>query len=211
MVPGPSWSVDRRRVDNVNDPLLPVGDGHTELSEDDRVGLIPSYIATRGDLFAAEQRNIALARLRSPPSVADLLDVGNLRDLHRDMFGQVWEWAGRYRRRETNIGVDPAQISVSVKLLVDDATAWVVNETYQPDELAVRFHHRLVAIHPFPNGNGRHSRIAAEYLVMALGRPRFSWGIGLDVSTEELRGIYRLALQQADAGAVGELLAFARS
>ena len=125
------------------------------------------------------------------------------------MFGEVWDWAGRYRRRETNIGVEPSHISGSVRMLVEDAIAWV--ETYEPDELAVRFHHRLVAIHPFPNGNGRHSRIAAEYLVMALGRPRFGWGIGLDVSTEELRATYRHALQRADAGEISQLLKFARS
>ena len=195
----------------MNDAVLPVGDGHTELSEDDRVGLIPSYIATRGDLFAAEQRNIAVALLRRPPPVPDLLDDGYLRGLHRDMFGQVWEWAGRYRRLETNIGIDPKQISVAVRMLVHDVFAWVDNETYEPDELAVRFHHRLVAIHPFPNGNGRHGRVAAEYLAMALGRQRFGWGIGLDVDTEELRAIYRRALQRADAGDIDELLTFARS
>ena len=202
--------MDPRRELPVNGLLLPLGDGHTELTEDDRVGLIPSYITTRDDLFVAEQRNIAFALLRRPPSLATLLDDRHLRDLHRNMFGHVWEWAGRYRRRETNIGIDPRQIPVSVRTLVDDAIAWVDNETYESDELAVRFHHRLVAIHPFPNGNGRHSRIAAEYLVMALGRPRFSWGIGLDVTTDDLRTAYRQALQQADAGDIGELLAFAR-
>ncbi len=195
----------------MNGLLLPLGDGHTELTEDDRVGLIPSYITTRGDLFVAEQRNIAFALLRRPPSLATLLDDRYLRDLHRNMFGHVWEWAGRYRRRETNIGIDPRQIPASVRTLVDDAIAWVDNETYEPDELAVRFHHRLVVTHPFPNGNGRHGRIAAEYLVMALGRPRFGWGIGLDVNTEDLRAAYRHALQRADAGQIRDLLAFARS
>ena len=194
----------------MSDPLLPVGDGHTALTEDHRVGLIPSYIITTGDLFAAEQRNIARALLRRPPSLGTLLDDGYLRRLHRNMFGEVWQWAGQYRRRETNIGSDPRQISVSVRMLVEDANAWVHHETYEPDELAVRFHHRLVAIHPFPNGNGRHGRVAADYLVMALSRPRFGWGIGLDLNTEDLRAAYRQALQRADTGDVSELLAFAR-
>ena len=195
----------------MSDPLLPLGDGHTELSEDDRVGLIPTYITTRGDLFASEQRNIAFALLRRPPSLAVLLDDRYLRDLHRNMFGQVWEWAGRYRRRETNIGIDPRQIAASVRMLVGDAITWVEHETYAPDELAVRFHHRLVAIHPFPNGNGRHGRIAADYLVTSFGRPRFGWGANLDASTEELRSAYRRALQQADEGDMSELLVFARN
>ncbi len=127
------------------------------------------------------------------------------------MFGEVWEWAGRYRRHETNIGIDPREISVAVRMLVDDAITWVESETYQPDELAVRFHHRLVAIHPFPNGNGRHGRVAADYVVMALGWPRFGWGIGLDVNTVDLRAAYRHALQRADAGEIEELVAFARN
>ena len=194
----------------MSDPLLPVGDGHTELTEDDRVGLIPSYIATRGDLVVAEQRNIARALLRRRPPVQSLLDDGYLRRLHREMFGEVWEWAGHYRRHETNLGIDPRQIQVSVRTLVDDAIVWVDNETYGPDELAVRFHHRLVFIHPFPNGNGRHGRIAADYLGLALGRRRFSWGANLHVRTEELRATYRNALQRADDGEIEELVAFAR-
>jgi Fic-DOC domain mobile mystery protein B len=89
-------------------------------------------------------------------SAETLLDDGYLRRLHAQTFGEVWEWAGRYRSRETNIGIDPRQIGVSVRALVKDAETWVDHETYEPDELAVRFHHRVVSIHPFPNGNGRH-------------------------------------------------------
>ena len=195
----------------VTDPLVPVGDGHTELTEEDRLGLIPTYIATRGELFDAEQRNIAQALLRRRPTLTKLLDEKYLRDLHRVMFGQVWKWAGRYRLRETNIGIDPHQISTAIYALVDDAKAWIEFVTYQPDELAVRFHHRLVAIHPFPNGNGRHGRISADYLITALGRKPFGWGVGLAVDTDGLRATYRQALQQADAGEITELVAFARS
>ena len=124
-------------------------------------------------MFAAEQLKIGRVLLRRPPPIRKLLDDDYLRNLHRDMFREVWDWAGRYRRRETNIGIDPREISVSLRMLVDDAITWVQNETYEPYELAVRFHHRLVAIHPFPNGDGRHSRIAADYLVAARGQPRY--------------------------------------
>jgi Fic-DOC domain mobile mystery protein B len=194
----------------VSDRLVPVGDGHTALSEEDRLGLIPTYISTRGELFDAEQRNIAEALLRRPPTVDQLLDDKWLRDLHEKMFGQVWTWAGKYRRLETNIGIDPNEISTEVRKLVGDARAWVENETYDPGELGVRFHHRLVYIHPFPNGNGRHGRVAADYLMMGLDSGRFTWGAALDVSTEELRASYLHALQQADAGDFVALLAFAR-
>lgn len=190
--------------------LVPPGDGHTELSEEDRLGLIPTYIATRGELFDAEQRNIAQALLRRPPSVATLLDDAYLRHLHEAMFDRVWEWAGRYRLRETNIGIAPEGIPSAVRTLVDDAVAWADYSTYEPDELAIRFHHRLVSVHPFPNGNGRHGRIAADYLVVALGREPFGWGAGLDLETDELRAAYRDGLRRADEGEILELVAFAR-
>lgn len=193
------------------DPLLPAGDGHTDLGEDERDRLRPSYIATRGDLFEAEQRNIAEALRRRAPSVEDLLDDLYLRRLHRSMLGDVWDWAGRYRQTETNIGVAPPQIAAAVRALVEDVRAWVTHDVYEPHEIAVRFHHRLVAIHPFRNGNGRLSRIAADYLVAALGGVRFTWGSGSDLDTEALRAAYLHALRQADNGDFGALVAFARS
>ena len=193
------------------DPLVPVGDGHTELSEEDQIDLIPTHIATRGELNDAEQANIAEAVLRRRPTLTQVLDDQYLRDLHRAMFNKVWRWAGRYRRTETNIGIDPNQILVEVRALADDAKGWVEYGTYAPDELVVRFHHRLVAIHPFPNGNGRHGRIASDYLIAVLRHDPFSWGAGLDVDTDELRAVYRRALQRADDGDIADLLAFARA
>ena len=194
----------------MTDPLVPTGDGHTALPAEDRLGLIPTYISTRGELFDAEQRNIAEALLQRPPTIDQLLDDLYLRDLHQAMFGQVWTWAGRYRHLETNIGIDPSHISTEVRALVDDARAWVEHDVFDPDELGIRFHHRLVFIHPFPNGNGRHGRVAADYLMEALGHERFTWGIGLEVSTDNLRVAYLHALQQADRGDFAALLNFAR-
>lgn len=193
------------------DPLVPVGDGHTELSEEDRVGLLPTHIAMCGELFDAEQTNVAEALLRRRPTLTQLLDDQYVRELHKAMFNQVWKWAGRYRHTETNIGIDPTRIPVEVRALADDARGWVEYGTYEPDELAVRFHHRLVAIHPFPNGNGRHGRIASDYLITALRHDPLSWGAGLDVDTDELWAAYRQALQDADGGDIADLLAFARA
>ncbi len=193
------------------DPLVPPGDGHTDLSDEDRFGLVPTYIATRGELNDAEQRNIARALLRRPPSAAALLDDAYLRRLHRAMFDEVWEWAGRYRIRETNIGMAPEQISSEIRNLVEDTKARVKHGTCESDEIAVRFHHRLVAIHAFPNGNGRHGRIAADYLVTSLDGEPFSWGARLDDDTDELRTVYLDALRRADDGKIEELLIFARA
>jgi Fic-DOC domain mobile mystery protein B len=195
----------------VIDPLVPSGDGHTELSDEDRFGLIPTYISTRGELFDAEQRNIVQALLRRPPAAAVLLDDSYLRGLHKAMFDQVWKWAGRYRNRETNIGVAFEHISAETRNLVDDTKAWVEHATYEPDEIAVRFHHRLVAIHPFPNGNGRHGRIAADYLIAALDSEPFTWGRRLDAHTDELRAAYLEALHLADNNEFDALLVFARA
>lgn len=193
------------------DPLVPVGDGHTALSDEDRQSLIPTYIASRGELFDAEQRNISEALLRRPPVPSELLDDNYLRGLHRAMFGDVWKWAGTYRLRETNLGIDPSQIPTAVHDLTYDTRTWLEQHVYEPDELAVRFHHRLVFIHPFPNGNGRHGRVAADYLIRGLGREPFSWGAGLSVETEELRAAYIGALKRADLSEIADLLAFARS
>jgi len=195
----------------MTDPFRPAGDGHTMLSDEDRLGLIPTYIATRADLFEAEQGNILRATLRRPPTLSKLLDDRYIRNLHGAMFGEVWDWAGRYRLSETNIGIEPKQISTAVRTLVDDAKAWAGYGTYEPDELAVRFHHRLVAIHPFPNGNGRLARIVADYLISSLGGRPFSWGARLTVDTETLRAAYRKALQNADNGDITELIAIARA
>jgi len=127
------------------------------------------------------------------------------------MFEDVWVWAGTYRSLETNIGIDPLRIPVAVRSLVGNAKTWVDSTVYDSDEIAVRFHHQLVFIHPFPNGNGRHGRIAADYLVSALGSAPFTWGRDLDAETQQLRERYRHALVQADRGDIGELLTFARS
>ena len=193
------------------DPMVPVGNGHTSLAEEDRRGLIPCYIATRRELFEAEERNIARALLSRQPTAARVLDDAYLRTLHRDMFGDVWDWAGRYRTRDANIGVPFERIPGAVRGLVLDARAWVEFDTYGPDELAVRFHHRLVGIHPFPNGNGRHGRIAADYLVEGLGGIVFTWGARSGKRIDDLRRIYLAALYSADTGDEDDLLAFARS
>jgi Fic-DOC domain mobile mystery protein B len=198
---------------HVNDPLVPIGDGHTEISHADRAELIPTWIATRGDLFAAEQDNIANGLLGVAPATETLLDDLYLRALHRRMFNQVWRWAGRYRLRQTNLGIEPARIPAAVRHLVADVSMWVAHGVFPADELCVRFHHQLVAIHPFLNGNGRHTRIAADLLAASLGEPIFTWGARLRVTTAELRATYQAALRRADADAddIGDLVRFARS
>jgi len=190
------------------DPL-----GATPLTDDDLAGLIPTDVATRGDLDRAELENIveartwAVGRTWSPDA---LLDSQALADLHRRMFGQVWRWAGKWRSRETSIGIAPERIQTELRMLVDDALAWTEFTTYPADEIAVRFHHRLVFIHPFPNGNGRHARLAADLLMRSLGQPAFTWSQLPGVLPDRKR--YREALQAMDRDRedVTRLLDFAR-
>jgi Fic-DOC domain mobile mystery protein B len=197
----------------MSDPLFDEDDeANTPLTAEEREQLIPTYITLRSELNEAEQINIAqanrwLGRMRK----RDILDDGYLRELHKRMFGDVWKWAGQYRLTPRNIGIDAYRIPMEVRQLVDDVRFWVENETYAPDEIAVRFSHRLVSIHPFPNGNGRHSRMAADLLVMQLGRPRFTWGRANLVDVGVTRRAYVVALQIADAGDIGLLLEFSRS
>jgi Fic-DOC domain mobile mystery protein B len=162
-------------------------------------GLKPAWVVTRADLNSAEQENIlkAVASLRQP-KVDELLSDRYLRNLHKAMFGDVWEWAGTYRLTDPNIGCRWQDIVANVHACVGDVDYWVREATYTPDEIAVRLHHRLVLIHPFPNGNGRHTRQAANYLATALGVGPLTWGASLGLATDALRRRYIDALQVAD-------------
>ncbi len=194
------------------DPLVPLGDGHTDLGPDDVEGLKLSYVTTRGELNDAEATNVAAALNRRVPTTDRLLGHLYLRRLHAEMFGDVWSWAGRYRTRGTNVGIDPASIFESVVNLTADARLWVAGDE-PSDVVAARFHHRLVWIHPFVNGNGRHGRAAADLLLQGLGHPPFSWGAGTPGPTGEMRARYLSALRAMDInpGDIEGLVAFARS
>lgn len=191
--------------------LIGDGDAQTPLDEDEAAELKPSWIATRGDLNRAELENIAAAGAwarRKSVSESEILDEIYLKRLHARMFDRVWKWAGRYRTSAKNLGVDAAQIQQSVAQLTGNMSYWIEHETFSRDEIAVRFHHQLVSIHPFPNGNGRHARLAADLLAESLGCQRFSWGAA---EADGSRARYIAALQAADSGDLEPLLTFARS
>ncbi len=195
-------------------------DGATPIDDDEAVGLIPTFVATRADLNLVEQVGIASARTwatRSPAArtVESILSEPFVRQLHRRMFSTVWRWAGTYRATERNIGVDPTRIPVAVRDLVDNARHWVApGATWTTPELAcVRVHHQMVAIHPFPNGNGRHARLFTDLLARSVGVQPFTWG-GADLDTTGPdRAAYLAALRRADRDPddLDDLLRFARS
>ncbi|MDP2124617.1 MAG: mobile mystery protein B [Parvibaculum sp.] len=186
-------------------------DGATPLDPDEREGLRFRHVTTRDELNELEQANVQegllwLARRRK----SDVLSERFMRELHRRMFGEVWRWAGAFRLTEKNIGIDPLHIAVELRKLLDDARYWSEHRTYAPLEAAARFHHRLVAIHLFANGNGRHARIAADlYLETHFDHPPIDWAGGHDLlHTNERRDAYIRALRAADAGEYGALLTF---
>lgn len=194
------------------DPLFQDDDeANTPLTPEEREQLIPSYITLRHELNEAEQVNIGQALRWATARKRDLLDPDLLNVLHARMFGDVWRWAGQYRTTARNIGVDAYRIPTEVRQAADDARYWVERQTFPPDEIAVRFSHRLVAIHPFPNGNGRFSRLVGDLLARQLGRPPFSWGRANLVDAGETRAHYVEALRAADAYDIQPLLLFARS
>ncbi|MDZ4178170.1 MAG: mobile mystery protein B [Coriobacteriia bacterium] len=193
-------------------------EGATPLGPDEMEGLIPTWVSSRAELNMVEQENIIAAMhwaFGQVWSVEDLLSVETMRQLHRKMFGDVWKWAGAYRLRETNIGVAPSQIAVKLHDLLADALMrirTVSDATAAADEITVWFHHRLVQVHPFPNGNGRHARLAADLLVLAMGGRRFTWGSVDLTDAGEVRSSYLRALRAADRDFDYEpLLSFARS
>jgi Fic-DOC domain mobile mystery protein B len=186
-------------------------DDATPLTPEEQSALIPAHIAYRRELNEAEFENIARAQNWALARRRDVLSEKFVRDLHKQMLGDVWRWAGDFRKSERNLGIPFYEITMQLRQLLDDTKGWIEYASYPPDEIAVRFHHRLVKIHPFPNGNGRHSRLMADLLVMRLGGERFSWGSANLQADGDLRGRYIAALKSAYNHDTAPLLAFARS
>ncbi len=186
-------------------------DDATPLTPEEREGLIPSHVTLRRELNELEQQNILAADIWVFTRKRNPLNETFGHGLHRRMFGDVWRWAGRYRTSNKNIGIDREMIPLRLGEALDNARYWVEHKTYSADETAVRFHHALVFIHPFPNGNGRWSRLMADVLTVRLGRPRFTWGRDSLRTAGETRRGYIGALKTADNHDFTPLIAFARS
>lgn len=189
-------------------------DDATPLDPALRGDLLQTWITTRADLNEAEEENILdgadWARRRRGGAQA-LLNEDFSKSLHEQMFGDVWKWAGSYRQNELNIGIAPHLVPAEMPVMFDNARFWVENNTFPPDDIAVRLHHRLTQIHGFPNGNGRHARMMADLLIEKLGGKPFSWGSGSIHDTGTLRTTYINALKAADNHDFAPLLAFARA
>ena len=187
--------------------------GATPLTPEELEGLKLKHVSTRGELDRWEHENIQDAmRWVAKRRKSDLLDEGFICQLHRKMFSKVWKWAGQFRRTEKNIGVTWISIPMELRQLLENTKTWIEYKTYPPDEIAYRFHHRLVWIHLFPNGNGRHARLMADTLLNEiLNRAPFSWGSEDLSNTSEMRAKYIQALRAADRHDYTLLETFVRS
>ncbi len=189
--------------------------GQTPIDEEEKEGLKIKTISTREELDEFEQLNIEKAvewSLKRKHSYEKILTVDFIKEVHKKMFSEVWEWAGTLRKTNKNIGVDKYYIEQELRVLLDDCKFWIENKTYCEDEIAIRFKHRMVKIHPFPNGNGRHSRLCADILIShALNKPVFTWGGKRLTDQNETRTRYLDTIYQADREQIDPLIAFARS
>lgn len=186
--------------------------GQTPINEDEAAGLKIKTISTMGELNQFEQQNIEKAiewTLRNHPTVETVLSEKFIIQVHKKMFKDVWSWAGDYRLTNKNIGVDYYLIRQKLRTLIENCQCWLENNIYPVDEIAIRFKHALVAIHLFPNGNGRHSRLMADILIEALNKQPFTWGSQM-INQEESRKKYIEALRTADEGDYDDLICFAR-
>ena len=190
-------------------------DGQTPLNEEEQNGLLIPSITTREELDEFEQLNIEKAiqwTFGKKWKAEQLFSEKFVKDLHKRMYGEVWKWAGAFRESEKNLGIKSYLIPTELKVLLDDAIFWVQNDTYSLVELAIRFKHRLVSIHCFSNGNGRHSRLMADLIMEKLFNATFfSWGSSNLVKATETRKAYIKAVKMADKQDLQPLIVFAKS
>ena len=188
--------------------IFETDDNSTPLTEEEKQQLKAKWITTRAELNELETKGIANAEIWLLKNKKDILNETFIKNLHKKMFGDIWKWAGTFRTTERNIGVAPYEIQPKLRILLDDVKFWVDNRTFSPKEIAIRFHHRLVQIHPFPNGNGRISRLMADLLMKQFDLPALNWGSGNLTEISELRKEYISALREADNGNYSLLLSF---
>jgi Fic-DOC domain mobile mystery protein B len=190
-------------------------DGQTPIDEDEKEGLLITTITTREELDEFEQQNIEQAvehyLIRRKFKAETILTERFILDVHKRMFGDVWDWAGKIRKSNKNIGVDKFQIPSLLHQLVENCKYWIENKTFSEEEIAIRFKHEIVSIHVFPNGNGRHSRLMADIIIKHIfKKPIFTWGHKDLQSPSKVRDTYIKALREADKGDFKNLIDFSQ-
>lgn len=190
-------------------------EGQTPLNEEEKEGIKIKSITTQAELDEFEQLNIEKAvewTVHTNLKTEKIITEKFIKDLHKKMYGDVWKWAGKFRTSEKNIGIKWTQIREELKTLLDDTKYWIENKTFLPEEISIRFKHRIVTIHCFPNGNGRHSRLMADIIIESIFRKEiFTWQSSNMVKANQTRKNYIKALKEADNGNIKPLIEFAKS
>ena len=195
---------------------LNLNDGQTPIDEDEKEGLLIPTITTREELDEFEQLNIQKAieyyLHKRKFNTEEILTEKFILDVHKRMLRDVWKWAGTIRKYNKNLGVDKFQISVRLRQLFANCEFWIENKTYSEEEIAIRFKHKIVSIHVFPNGNGRHSRLMGDIIMkQVFEKPTFSWGQKYLVHKSKVRDEYIKALRLADNGDFSSLNYFSKA
>ena len=189
-------------------------DGQTPLNENEIEGLLIDTITTQEELDEHEQLNIEQAVqwiILNKFKLETILTEKFIKKVHKKMFDNTWRWAGIFRKSEKNLGVEWIKIGIELKYLIDDTKYWIENKTFSADQIAIRFKHRIVQIHCFSNGNGRHSRIMADIIIeMIFKKYIFTWHYSNMVKGDAIRKKYIIAVQEADKGNIYPLIDFAR-
>ncbi len=194
---------------------LEYDDGQTPLNEEEKDGLLIKTITTHGELDEHEQLNIEKAiewTIKTKFKNDQILTEKFIKALHKKMFVNVWSWAGEFRKSEKNLGVTWIKIGIELRALLEDTKYWIENKIFSNEEIAIRFKHRLVNIHCFPNGNGRHSRIMADIIMQSIfGVEPFTWNHSNMVKADQTRKNYISAIREGDNGNIQPLIDFARN
>jgi Fic-DOC domain mobile mystery protein B len=194
---------------------LDYDEGQTPLDDDEKEGLLIPTIATRGELDEFEQQRIEKAvewTMQRKFKQGSILTEAFVKEVHKRMYAGVWSWAAEFRKTNKNLGVDKLQIGIELKNLIDDTKYWIEHKSFEPDEIAIRFKHRIVSIHCFANGNDRHSRLMADIIIKHIfKKPVFTWGAASLVKQGTARSVYLKAVRAADAGDYSPLMKFARA
>lgn len=187
----------------------------TPLDEEEKEGLLIKAISAQNELDEFEQLNIEKAiewTIHTKLTADKILTEKFIKDLHKRMYGEVWKWAGEFRKSNKNIGIKWTLIRIELKSLLDDTKYWIKHKIYPPEEISIRFKHRIVAIHCFPNGNGRHSRMIADIIMESVfGKDIFTWHQSNMVKADKTRKKYIATLKEADNGNIQPLIDFAKN
>ena len=184
-------------------PLEP-GYGETPIPGDELAALVPHVIdtlaapITRADIYDLESAVLQdvtetqlAAALDGSLTLDDLLNDYFLRDLHTQLYGDIWMWAGRWRQYEVNIGVAPEHIAVELRSAMGNiGYRWERAADWTPRELGVAVHAEAVRVHPFTDGNGRTTRLLADLVFIAAQDPaelQYDWNIDKRGYIEHLR------------------------